>query len=279
MRAGAVVFDVDGVLLDTRSSFTACVLRTAHQEAGVGPEWGETEVEALRLAGGFNNDWDLTAALALLAPLSEPGGAWARLCGDLALRGGGPCAVAARVGDGAWRSMRERVEGPFQRLYAGRRAREIYGVAPGEGDGLYGLERPLVPEGFFERLGLPFGLFTGRDAGEWTLASERLGLSLPVDRVVFDAGPRWRKPNPDGLLRLAEVLGTRALVYVGDTVDDQEAAERAAREGLEVAFAGLAPAGSERARRFAARGAAAVEQDTVTALEAMGLWRDGPCAG
>jgi phosphoglycolate phosphatase-like HAD superfamily hydrolase len=90
------------------------------------------------------------------------------------------------------------------------------------------------------------------------LGLERLGLDLPGERVACDEGPRWRKPSPDGLLALSESLGAQRMLSVGDTVDDLEAASNARALGLDVAFAGIAPARSARAARFARGGAITV---------------------
>jgi len=257
----AMVFDVDGVLLDATPSFTDCALQTARECAvppGLGGGWGASEVETLRLAGGFNNDWEAATALALLGPATGPGEPWRRLCAALAEAGGGPKAVVAAMGHEAWDSLLPRVALRFQQLYAGRRAPEVYGVPPGPEEGLFSQERPLVDPQSLGATDLPFGLFTGRTWGETALGLERLGLSLPRDRVACDEGPRWRKPLPDGLLRLSESLGARRLLFVGDTVDDLEAAARARVLGLDVAFAGIAPPGSARAARFARGGAITV---------------------
>lgn len=262
----ALLLDMDGVLLDTRPSFTAAVVLSARRCAvtpglnasrgeASAQDWGEAEVEALRLAGGFNNDWDGAAAVALLGPSSGPGPGWAALCLELSASGGGPQAVAARCGAEAWEAMRARVTPVFQCLYAGPRAMEIYGLDPTETVGLYALEVPLVTPFEIDSAGLPVGVFTGRAREEAALGLERLGFPLPPDRVVCDTSPRFRKPRPDGLMVLASALGSRRPLYVGDTVDDMEAARNARAAGLEASFAGVAKRGSERARRFEEGGA------------------------
>lgn len=273
-RFDALLLDMDGVLLDTRSSFTAAVALSARRCAaapGLGEGWGEAEVEALRLAGGFNNDWDGATALALLGPASGPGAAWASLCAELAAAGGGPRSVAARCGADTWAATRARVTPVFQCIYAGPRAMEIYGLEPTEARGLYELEVPLATHAEIAAAGLPIGVFTGRAREEATLGLERLGLLLPPERVVCDTSPRFRKPRPDGLMALAEAVNSRTPLYVGDTVDDMAAAWNAREAGLEVSFAGVAPEGSERARRFAEGGAMAVRESLRAILRNLGL--------
>lgn len=263
MRGGfdGLILDMDGVLLDTVPSFTACVVQTARacsEPPGLGGDWSEAEVERLRLSGGFNNDWDGAAAMALLGPASGPGDGWARQCAALRASGGGPGAVVSLVGAGRWDAMRAKAEPAFQRLYAGPRSLELYGLAPTEPAGLCERERPLATPSDLSGFGLPVGIFTGRTWKETELGMERLGLRLPPGRIVCDTEARFRKPRPDGLLALAKALCARHPLYVGDTVDDLAAALNARDAGLDVAFAGVAQEGSERALRFARGGAVLV---------------------
>ncbi len=75
----AIVFDCDGVLVDTRRSYDAAITETADQLlrliAGMRLPWkviGPTLISRLRRTGVFNNDWDSTYALTLFATLSLP---------------------------------------------------------------------------------------------------------------------------------------------------------------------------------------------------------------
>ncbi|MCS6803750.1 MAG: hypothetical protein RMM98_14110 [Acidobacteriota bacterium] len=68
----AIIFDCDGVLIDTRRSYTATIIRTVRflLDALVGvtiPARVVTPsiVETLRKSGGFNNDWNSTYVIAL----------------------------------------------------------------------------------------------------------------------------------------------------------------------------------------------------------------------
>ena len=268
-RFDALLLDMDGVLLDTRPSFTAAVCITARRCAappGIGGGWGEPEVEALRLTGGFNNDWDAAAAVALLGPRTGPGAAWSDLCAALASDGGGPAAVARRRGERAWIGARNAVEPIFQRLYAGPKSMEVYGLQPTEAHGLCELEAPLASAEEIRAPGLPVGIFTGRTREEAGLGLARLGLELPRASVVCDEGPSLRKPRPEGLLALASALGARRPLYVGDTVDDMGCVRNAAAAGLDARFAGVAAPGSDRARRFAEGGAVFVAPSLVQIL-------------
>lgn len=83
MQLDTLIFDMDGVLIDVSESYRTATRLTVQfyfeRLLGLAPDAGELvareEVSALKLAGGFNNDWDLTAALvryylALIPPQS-----------------------------------------------------------------------------------------------------------------------------------------------------------------------------------------------------------------
>ncbi|MFQ5610809.1 MAG: HAD family hydrolase [Anaerolineae bacterium] len=84
-KLDALIFDIDGVLIDVSRSYREAVRQTVqlYLERGLGLTAGSRplltadEVEMLKLAGGFNNDWDLTTAfiayfLEMLPPVSTP---------------------------------------------------------------------------------------------------------------------------------------------------------------------------------------------------------------
>lgn len=74
-RPDLLIFDVDGTLVDVRSSYRAVTpVAIARYLALLGlraPELDAAVYDHFKLMGGFNNDWDLTAGClaALLAPL------------------------------------------------------------------------------------------------------------------------------------------------------------------------------------------------------------------
>lgn len=82
----AVIFDMDGVLIDVSSSYRAVIARTCEiylttvlnlrlpKKADL---ISAADISALKLVGGFNNDWDATAGLltcllASLVPVTRP---------------------------------------------------------------------------------------------------------------------------------------------------------------------------------------------------------------
>jgi phosphoglycolate phosphatase-like HAD superfamily hydrolase len=76
------------------------------------------------------------------------------------------------------------------------------------------------------------------------LAWRVLGFTLPA---VCDAAPHLRKPEPAGLLQLADAFRAEEILFAGDTVDDAGCLRAAAalRPELQWRFAALGP---DRAR-------------------------------
>jgi HAD superfamily hydrolase (TIGR01548 family) len=83
----ALIFDIDGVLVDVSNSYHETIIQTVDLffNTGLGlryegeevPLLGKNEVELLRMTSGFSNNWDLTTAfiiyfLEMLPPLAAP---------------------------------------------------------------------------------------------------------------------------------------------------------------------------------------------------------------
>jgi HAD superfamily hydrolase (TIGR01548 family) len=235
-----VVLDVDGVLVDVADSYRRAIREAV--EAVYGETIPEDGVEAFKRAGGFNDDWELTDAAALYV--------LARREGYDADLGAFTDAVAAAGGgvDGARSVVREALGGDagavldawdpdalrdaFQQLYLGPELyREFEGGDPDPdlAAGYIDDERVLVDPGTLSALTDAFevGVFTGRPAAEADVALDRVGLSVPQERRVTMDDDVPGKPDPAGLIALAERMGLDFVAYVGDTGDDVRTARRA----------------------------------------------------
>ena len=279
-RVRAVIFDVDGVLLDARPSYHAVAEEAARRAVAIAlgeerarrvPFERAREIPLFKAAGGFNDDWEMSRAIAhllllrarLAAPpplealLAEARGQGVRglvaARGAEAAQGLAPAALAAL--EPAWFA---RVCGA---LYAGAQdCKQLYGFDAREA-------LPDAPErGWYERetaLCDPkvlaqvesrwtLALFTGRYPAEAELALRLLRLEV-VERVRWTAGgKRPRKPDPAGLLWLCDDLlekkkrGTPAAetaLFLGDTFDDQAAARAALGAGAPLVYAHIAQPG------------------------------------
>jgi len=190
----ALIFDMDGVLVDVSGSFRRIVTTLAAEMTGRDVEPGE--VQAVKEAGGCNDDIDTIVEIARRRGVrADPAQVRRRFDAAYQGRDGSP---------GLWREERWMMSaGRLERL-AGRRA---LGIATGRNREEVALARKLAA-----------------DAWRWFEAVV----------TVDDVPPGRGKPRPDSLLLALERLGAAGGTYVGDTVDDVRAARAAGLRPLGV---------------------------------------------
>jgi len=259
-RVQAVIFDVDGVLLDARASYHAVAEEAARRavsgvlgEPCAAPFDRDREVASFKAAGRFNDDWEMARGIALLLHLRQRGAAPGLQRFLDAARGNGVAGLAQALPSIAPLYPQERISRLCGALYGGRsHCRELFGFEAGEAmsdapeRGFWEHEEvladPVVLEKVTQRF--PVALYTGRNPGEAALALLRCELHVP-QRLCWVADGRPRKPDPEGLLWLCNELlrpGGEAL-FVGDTADDRAAAEAARARGAPLVYAHVAGPG------------------------------------
>ncbi len=204
-----LVLDIDGVLIDADRSFQEAVAR-ALAELLPGTAWSDAHFTAFKRAGGFNNDFRLTA------------GAWAlaeRGALDQVLDGSSIAGLDARIAE-----LEPKAKEVVQRHYA---------------DTIHH-ERPLISLEELRAFPGDLAILTGRPPEELELAWKVLGWSLPA---IADSAPHLRKPSPAGLLQLADAFRAEEVTFAGDTLDDAGClrAAREVRPEIRWRFAGLGP--------------------------------------
>lgn len=245
-RAGLLVLDVDGVLLDPRPSFYAAAREVSAWAAAralgrsPGPLVTDDEIAAFKSIGGWNDDFELACGCAW-ALVAREAAAERRPVSVSAIRssGGGLPALLSEMRLALPSSVLEDallacaptlVRDRCAARYAGLdRCLPMYGIdhaahADLPADGLWSVEPALADAFILRAAGLDLALFTGRNVAEAQLALERFDLLVPAERCAVDDGRIPRKPAPDGLLALARFSNGRALVFIGDSIDDQRAA-------------------------------------------------------
>jgi HAD superfamily phosphatase len=256
----AVIFDVDGVLLDARASYHAVAEEAARR--AVGEVLGapctaafdrETEVARFKAAGRFNDDWEMARGIALLLHLRQQGAAPELSRFLQAAQGRGVAGLAEALPLIAAMYPQERVSRLCGALYGGRsHCRELFGFEARDAmpdapeRGFWERERLLADPPLLERVAdrFPIALYTGRNPGEAALALVRCELHVP-QRLCWVSDGRPRKPDPEGLLWLCNELlapGGEAL-FVGDTADDRAAADAARARGAPLVYAHVAAPG------------------------------------
>lgn len=210
-----MVFDVDGVLVDTAASYNEAVVRTVRWLLPDAPVDHAT-IALWKRSGDWNNDWDLAYGLYC----------WLRAPDRLPSATAAGCSLARLVAAAGPRAERSYalVQGVFEEHYNGSaRAVERYGVAP-----LVGNPVPLADQ---ERIVLEpahivalraagiekFGVVTGRVRADWEQIAARLPLPPGTPVATDEDG---RKPDPSGLSLVLGRLGARGYAYIGDTLND-----------------------------------------------------------
>lgn len=218
-RRRLLVLDIDGVLIDADRSFMEAVARALAELRPTLP-WSAGAFRAFKRLGGFNNDFRLAAGALALAEVH----------GDLPLQpiveqavGRGFPDLEARI-----QALEPAAQAVVQKHYADT----------------IRLEQPLATLAELQATGWDLAVLTGRPPEELELAWQVLGFKLPA---VCDAAPHLRKPEPAGLLQLADAFRAEEILFAGDTVDDASCLRAAAahRPELRWHFAALGP---DRAR-------------------------------
>ena len=219
----AILFDLDGVLVDVSDSYNLTIKTVVERLAG--RVVSDEDIESCRSRGGLNDDWDLTELM-----IREAGG----------------------------RVERSAIVSLFQKIYRGENF-----------DGLILKESPLLKPSTLGLLRGRFrlGIVTGRPRDEAAFTLDRFEMSPAFSVVVTkDDLPAGRlKPDPLGITMALRELGVRDAIYVGDMVDDIDAAKRAGVTA--VAVVGRSSRKEERRRLLAARGAAVVLDDVNDIVE------------
>ena len=302
-----IVFDMDGVLIDVSESYRKTIARTVQIyletclgfKKGSAPLITEEHIASFKMAGGFNNDWDLTSGLLLFLlsisgfPPSSRRKSFvsieevlqylrSRSCGfrspltvqtlrnhfprfvsKVKACGGGLKAVQRtlrKTRNASWDGWiynsgeidtANVVKRIFQEIYLGRTFVRHYSLPRlfyrGQGD--YLQERLLIPRRILSALHkrVKMGIASGRPRAEAELALKRFHIDRYFDRIVTldecaaeearlfritGKKAKRTKPHPYPLLRVIREIGLShpRSAYVGDVVDDIQAARNAGRK-------------------------------------------------
>jgi phosphoglycolate phosphatase-like HAD superfamily hydrolase len=257
-----LILDIDGVLLDPRSSYHAVAEEAARRavasllgeaQARAVPFDRQREVPAFKATGGFNDDWEMSRAIALLLYLRAR-----REAPDLSsfleeTRGRGVAALFAKHPVPIAQEGIARICGA---LYGGSMCRDLFGFEAKDAlpdapeRGMWENEEVLPDPRLLAAVVARFqiALYTGRNAGESRLAQRLCKLKIPEELCWVADGHRPRKPDPAGLLWLTHALLRGAsrdsqVLFLGDTADDQAASRAAQDAGAPIIYAHIEAAG------------------------------------
>jgi phosphoglycolate phosphatase-like HAD superfamily hydrolase len=261
-----VILDVDGVLLDARPSYHAAAEEAARraivslvgeEKARAAPFDRDREIPAFKAQGGFNDDWEMSRAIALLLYLRARREA-PELPQFLAQAGGrGVTALYDRYPVAISQQTIARYCGA---LYGGSMCRDLFGfeakdaVPDAPERGMWENEEVLPDSRLLAAIAakFPLALYTGRNPKETRLAQRLCKLKIPDELCWVADGHRPRKPDPAGLLWLTHALlrgaprGSQVL-FLGDTGDDRAASRAAQDAGAPIVYAHIeAPGDTSR---------------------------------
>ncbi len=302
MKVDLLIFDMDGVLIDVSRSYRQTIRKTTglYLKSVLGFENGEKwvteeEVSLFKMAGGFNNDWDLTSGILLylvslsglppcktrerflhiqeaISSLREKSGRFPKDKNRLHFKRdfdtflkkvkfyqGGLKGVRLALKN-SWEgwvyhqgdlNQQNLVKRIFQEVYLGEKFASYYHL-PNlfyHGKGLYLKERLLFPRRILSSLHrkMRMGIASGRPRLEAELALKRFQIDPYFYSVVTLDECRKEeersylltrrrkslsKPHPYSLFRVIEESGLSSprCAYVGDSVDDMMAAQRAKKK-------------------------------------------------
>ncbi len=250
--ADTIILDIDGVLVDVSKSYRRVAVEAVKRYfrevlSEKMPEALKVEdTQIVKNAGMFNNDWDLTYALALYQLMKSYGfeGGLEDFANEIKDLGGGiENAEKTARKSVEWDKICERWDKEklwelFQEYYLGEELfTKIYKRKPAfvRGEGFIKKEKVLVDKktvGWMRNSKLKFGIVTGRPLREAKMALEMCGLDfLKAGKVIseddFAKGTLKRKPFPDAIFEMRKRLKGKKAIYVGDTRDDIETVEKA----------------------------------------------------
>lgn len=210
LQVDAVLFDLDGTLVDESESYREAIRSTAQRLLREPVTIEETL--AIKRHPGLNNDWDAT---------------WALVAQRRGRQSAAPTEEQRRSAEYA------RLKSVFQTYYLGSATwEELSGENPPFqwDEPLIEHETPLVSRETLAGL-RPFarGIATSRPRPEALMALRQHALEeyFPPALVIAREDAPREKPDPAPLIALVARLDCRQPVYVGDTVNDALAAEAA----------------------------------------------------
>lgn len=265
MRIDTVIFDIDNVLIDTRASYTDCIRKTVEtyliEHLGFRPSrkplLSRQDVEAFKSLGGFNDDWDTCYGLLLyFLSLKTKKQAIYELEKQKNILGLAREITAKPLGVGGadrfWGKRKEisieKISEIFQKFYLNE---------------FRWNEKLLIPKSFLKtlkRAGLKIGIVTGRNREEAQFSLRRFQIDSLIDAVItIDETPKkFKKPNPWGLIKIANQLGKNLnCAYVGDLPDDILAVRDAQKKMkiISIGFLAASEFPKDMARELKKRGA------------------------
>lgn len=300
----AVLFDIDGVLLDVAKSFRAAICDTLQhfcvnqlELQDNHPLLTPEETEMFKFAGGFNDDCDLTNAAVMLVAakmaqteardtqtIHEMAPTWREYTDSIKRAGGGLVraegVILEMLTSGQRRDFARAINFKlvtrlFQEFYAGDEAcHDLYGFHPEHVhvEGYYKTETLLIDPSLLPAK-LKYGVVTGRSLEETRLALKQAKLLQKIPEahwITPEIG--FKKPDGHTLILARDRIDFKNAVYIGDIMDDLNTVlnyrelKGAGKARIAGAIALSGPSGATHKQAFLEAGADIVTPDVNTLL-------------
>jgi phosphoglycolate phosphatase-like HAD superfamily hydrolase len=219
-----LIFDVDGVLIDSSGSYPEMIRRTVEAEwkaAGFtadAPGYSKELNAVFKRHGGFNDDSHIAWVLLNIMASGNTGSGSGRLRDCIPSPAELEGIISSCGVDSAKRWLTANYEERFPLDRVAETCMNIY-YGNGAEPGVRVMERPMIRSHWSE-FPLPAYVFTGRGASEWEFAKDILSWNdFPNARIVSsDSG--ILKPSPDGLELICKNFGHKRPIFFGDTTSD-----------------------------------------------------------
>lgn len=225
MKIDSVIFDMDGVLVDVRSSYRIAIERTVNfvlEQKGLSAKATQKEVSMIKNLPGFNNDWDATYVLIIMISNGIKKENFVKEVKTL---------QSMNKKSNEYKKMQD----IFQAFYLGdflfkkieKRDPPFFVT-----QGLILTEKCLVSKMLLRALRnkkLKLGIATSRPRNEALFAIQNFNLQefFPEYYIVALEDTTREKPFPDPLIEVKKRMQVERPIYIGDTVSDVIAAQRA----------------------------------------------------
>lgn len=242
-RVDSLVLDIDGVILDVFSSFRKAIsltvqyyfaefLRLKGKETLIRPQ----ETELFKLAGGFNNDFELTSGVVLfylkkaerlkdknLSLLRKLPLSIEKFTSLLREKGGGLKAASHLTEKKLKTQEKKLIKQIFQEYYGGEDCcLKLYGFNPRfvKRRGLLNKEEVILDKKLLRSFLPKVAVLTGRTKEETEVALAKASLTGLFSKNQVLTDEEVKKPDPYALEILGKHLQSKVGIYLGDTPDD-----------------------------------------------------------
>lgn len=242
-KFGLVVFDIDGVLIDTSLSFPLSITKSIdHYGKLIGfPNWQQpdlVDVNLFKTFSGFNNDWDLDEGMLLfylqeqILPKPVNLHKFLQQSSQFDIGLAGIIKWIQQLPDTYSKKIfsyyqPELIRNLAMEYYAGKEyCKFLYGFSPkyNISEGTINTEKILIDIHLLEQLSskIDFGIYSGRSVKEYELVQKKIGSKYFNKNCIFcDNGNEHQlKPNPEPFKTMLDLCDKNGIIFLGDSFDD-----------------------------------------------------------